>query len=320
MRRWWPRSLAGQAIALQILVIAVVVLAGSGLALVDARQDGDAAARQQVVSIATALADSPSTAAGDRIRQSHRDSAAGHRGGPHQHRHRLHHDHVARRHPVHPHRSAADRRALPRHHRARAARRDVHRGVHRHARAVHPRHRAGARRLRAGSSAWCRRASRSRRWRNAGAITVADDRRGQRWGAGDFVGRRVGDPAQAAAPDARTATRRAAGDVRTSRRDPAFGVRGADRARPRRRGAGQRRGPPPARPAAGPVSASDLPEFLRTYDPGARDEVHVTDDRVLVVNRSQVDAPTRHRLGGRHHPRPHRIARAHWANSARCRC
>ncbi|MDX1887369.1 sensor histidine kinase [Mycolicibacterium sp. 120270] len=62
MTRWWPRSLAGQAIALQILVIAVVVLAGSGLALLDARQDGDAAARQQVIGIATALADSPSTA------------------------------------------------------------------------------------------------------------------------------------------------------------------------------------------------------------------------------------------------------------------
>src|SRR3954463_2243910 len=63
MRRWWPRSLAGQAIALQIAVIAVVVLVGSVLALVDARADGDAAARQQVVAIATALADSPSTAA-----------------------------------------------------------------------------------------------------------------------------------------------------------------------------------------------------------------------------------------------------------------
>jgi sensor histidine kinase regulating citrate/malate metabolism len=60
--RWWPRSLAGQAIALQILVIAVVVLAGSALALIDARNDGDETARQQVVSIATALADSPSTA------------------------------------------------------------------------------------------------------------------------------------------------------------------------------------------------------------------------------------------------------------------
>ena len=59
----WPRSLAGQAIALQIVVIAVVVMAGAGLALFDARGDGDAAARQQVVAIATALADSPSTAA-----------------------------------------------------------------------------------------------------------------------------------------------------------------------------------------------------------------------------------------------------------------
>ena len=63
MRSWWPRSLAGQAITLQLVVIAVVVLAGSVLALIDARQDGDAAARQQVVSIATAIADSPSTAA-----------------------------------------------------------------------------------------------------------------------------------------------------------------------------------------------------------------------------------------------------------------
>jgi sensor histidine kinase regulating citrate/malate metabolism len=63
LSRWWPRSLAGQAIALQILVIAVIVLAGSALALLDARRDGDAAARQQVIGIATALADSPSTAA-----------------------------------------------------------------------------------------------------------------------------------------------------------------------------------------------------------------------------------------------------------------
>jgi sensor histidine kinase regulating citrate/malate metabolism len=62
LSRWWPRSLAGQAIALQIVVIAVVVLAGSALALFDAHRDGDAAARQQVLGIATALADSPSTA------------------------------------------------------------------------------------------------------------------------------------------------------------------------------------------------------------------------------------------------------------------
>src|SRR4029077_7713317 len=62
LSRWWPRSLAGQAIALQIVVIAVVVLAGSALALFDSRTDGDNAARQQVLGIATALADSPSTA------------------------------------------------------------------------------------------------------------------------------------------------------------------------------------------------------------------------------------------------------------------
>jgi sensor histidine kinase regulating citrate/malate metabolism len=58
-----PWSLATQAIVLQILVIAVVVMAGSALALFDAARDGDDAARQQVLGIATALADSPSTAA-----------------------------------------------------------------------------------------------------------------------------------------------------------------------------------------------------------------------------------------------------------------
>src|SRR5690349_2713067 len=59
-RRSW--TLAGQAIALQIVVVVVVVLAGSALALLDARRDADAAARQQVIGIATSLADSPATA------------------------------------------------------------------------------------------------------------------------------------------------------------------------------------------------------------------------------------------------------------------
>ncbi|MGV0745005.1 sensor histidine kinase [Mycolicibacterium sp. XJ870] len=63
MARFWPRSLAGQAIALQVIVVALVVLAGSALALLDARRDGEEAARQQVIGIATALADAPSTAA-----------------------------------------------------------------------------------------------------------------------------------------------------------------------------------------------------------------------------------------------------------------
>jgi sensor histidine kinase regulating citrate/malate metabolism len=62
MARWWPRSLAGQAFAQQVLVVALVVLAGSALALFDARRDADTAARGQALSVATALADSPSTA------------------------------------------------------------------------------------------------------------------------------------------------------------------------------------------------------------------------------------------------------------------
>ena len=62
LRAAWPRSLAGQAIALQVLVIALIVAVGSILALIDARQDGDAAARDQVLGIATSLADAPSTA------------------------------------------------------------------------------------------------------------------------------------------------------------------------------------------------------------------------------------------------------------------
>mgnify|MGYP006390187991 CR=1 FL=1 len=39
-----PRSLAGQAFALQAAVIVIVVLAGSALALLDARNDADDAA------------------------------------------------------------------------------------------------------------------------------------------------------------------------------------------------------------------------------------------------------------------------------------
>ena len=44
-----------------MLVVVLVVLAGSALALLDARRDADAAARQQVLGVATALADSTST-------------------------------------------------------------------------------------------------------------------------------------------------------------------------------------------------------------------------------------------------------------------
>ena len=68
----------------------------------------------------------------------------------------------------------------------------------------------------------------------------------------------------------------------------------------------------------GPVDRSDLPEFLRTYNPGARDEVHVTEDRVLVVNRSPVTTEARDTVLQRSSPSataPN--CRARWANSAR---
>lgn len=59
---WFPRSLAGQMFVLHAFVIAVVVLAGGVLAVSDARRHGDEIAREEVTGIAVALADSPSTA------------------------------------------------------------------------------------------------------------------------------------------------------------------------------------------------------------------------------------------------------------------
>ncbi|MBN9634445.1 MAG: ATP-binding protein, partial [Actinobacteria bacterium] len=66
MRSWpaAPRwSLAGQIVALQIAIIIVVVAAGSALAVVQSRRTNDAAAKQLLTGIVTALADAPSTAA-----------------------------------------------------------------------------------------------------------------------------------------------------------------------------------------------------------------------------------------------------------------
>ncbi len=47
--RWYPRTLAGQVAALMLAVVAVVVVAGSALAALDARVDGDRAARAAVI-------------------------------------------------------------------------------------------------------------------------------------------------------------------------------------------------------------------------------------------------------------------------------
>src|ERR1700704_2369746 len=48
----------------------------------------------------------------DRIRKGTRDSATRHRGRPQEHRHRVHHDHGARPHAIHPHRPEPDRREI----------------------------------------------------------------------------------------------------------------------------------------------------------------------------------------------------------------
>ncbi len=62
MLRWRPRTLAGQAVALQLAVVLVIVVSAALLALLDARFDGLRAARDQVRSVAVSIADAPSTA------------------------------------------------------------------------------------------------------------------------------------------------------------------------------------------------------------------------------------------------------------------
>ncbi len=223
MTRWWPRSLAGQAIALQILVIAVVVVAGSGLALLDARQDGDAAARQQVVAIATALADSPSTASAiesgratevlqpvteavrtntdiafitimspDGTRFTHTDPQQ--IGG----------QYLGSIEP--------------------ALRGETFTEVYTGTlgpsiRTIVP-VRDGSGRIVGLVAAGITQQTLAERWRTQW-LTIAVV---GAWGAGDFTCRGVGDPAATAPSDPRASARRAAGDVRTPRRDSAFGI------------------------------------------------------------------------------------------------
>ena len=203
-----------------------------------------------------------------------------------------------------------DRRALPRHHRACAARRDVHRGVHRHAGPVDPGDRAGARRIgprrRPGvgghHAADAGRSAGATQWPTIAAVGA---RR-----TGCRTRRGVGDPAPAAAPDPRAAARRAAGDVRTPRRDPAFGVRGA-------RSCSTATGWcwSTTRPAgcsgcrrAGSTQA-DLPEFLRSVRPRAR-ATRCTSPTTGCWWSTGPPWMTRDSVafGGRDDPRPHRIA------------
>jgi sensor histidine kinase regulating citrate/malate metabolism len=286
--RWWPRSLAGQAIALQVLVIGVVVAAGSGLALLDARQDGDAAARQQVVAIATALADSPSTAAAiesgrateilqpvteavrtntdvafitimspDGTRFTHTDpkQIGGHYLGS-----------------IEP-----------------ALRGETFTEVYTGTlgpsiRAIVP-VRDGSGRIVGLVSAGITQQTLAERWRSqwptiaavsVGALAIS------------LVGvwairRRLLRQTHGLRPDELRVMYEHHDAILHSVSE---GLIVLDRNGVALVNDEARRllGLPP-----GPVARSDLPEFLRTYNPGARDEVHVTEDRVLVVNRSQVD-------------------------------
>jgi sensor histidine kinase regulating citrate/malate metabolism len=286
--RWWPRSLAGQAIALQILVIAVVVLVGSGLALLDARRYGDAAARQQVISIATALADAPSTANAiesgrateilqpvteavrrntgiafitimgpDGIRFTHTDPSqiGGHYLGNTE--------------------SALRGETFS----------EVYTGtLGPSIRAVAPVRNASGR-IVGLVSAGITQQTLAQRWRSQwpsiAAVSVAAL-------AISLVGvwairRRLLRQTHGLRPDELRVMYEHHDAILHSVSE---GLIVLDRNGVALVNDEARRllALPP-----GPVARSDLPEFLRTYNPGARDEVHVTDDRVLVVNRSPVD-------------------------------
>jgi sensor histidine kinase regulating citrate/malate metabolism len=288
LSRWWPRSLAGQAIALQILVIAVVVLAGSGLALLDARQDADAAARQQVVAIATALADSPSTAAAiesgratevlqpvteavrantdiafitimspDGTRFTHTDpkQIGGHYLGTI--------EPAVRGEPF----------------------TEVYTGtLGPSVRTIVP-VRDGSGRVVGLVAAGITQQTLAERWRSQwptiAAVSVAALALSL---AGVWaIRRRLLRQTHGLRPDELRVMYEHHDAILHSVSE---GLIVLDRSGVALVNDEARRllGLPP-----GPVASSDLPEFLRTYNPGARDEVHVTEERVLVVNRSKVD-------------------------------
>jgi len=287
MRRWWPRSLAGQAIALQIAVIAVVVLTGSVFALIDARQDGDAAARQQVVSIATALADSPSTAAAiesgraTQVLQPVTEAV------------RTHTDvaFITIMSPDGTRFTHTDPQQIGGHYLGTiepALRGETFTEVYTgtlgpSVRAIAPVRDASGRVV-GLVSAGITQQTLAQRWREQwptiAIVSVAAL-------AISLVGvwairRRLLRQTHGLRPDELRVMYEHHDAILHSVSE---GLIVLDRGRVVLVNDEARRllGLQP-----GPVDAEDLPEFLRTYDPGVRDEVHVTDDRVLVVNRSRV--------------------------------
>ncbi len=288
MTRWWPRSLAGQAIALQVLVIAVVVVAGSGLALLDARQDGDAAARQQVVAIATTLADSPSTAAAI---ESGRATAI---LQPVTEAVRTHTDvaFITIMSPDGTRFTHTDPKQIGGHYLGTiepALRGETFTEVYTGTlgpsiRTIVP-VRDGSGRIVGLVAAGITQQTLAERWRSqwpmiaavsVGALAIS------------LVGvwairRRLLRQTHGLRPDELRVMYEHHDAILHSVSE---GLIVLDRNGVALVNDEARRllGLPP-----GPVARSDLPEFLRTYNPGARDEVHVTEERVLVVNRSQVD-------------------------------
>ncbi|VEG57416.1 signal transduction histidine kinase regulating citrate/malate metabolism [Mycolicibacterium aurum] len=287
-RSLWPQSLAGQAIALQILVITVIVVAGSALALLDARQDGDAAAEEQVLGIATSLADSPSTAAAiesgqatqilqpvtelvrrhtdiafitimapDRTRYTHTDPSQ--IGGAY----------LGTIDPALRGESFTE----------------VYTGtLGPSIRAVAPVHDADGRVI-GLVAAGILQQSLAERWRAQWPIIAAV---GLGALAVSLVGvwgirRRLLRQTRGLRPgelrvmyDHHDAILHSVSEGLIVLDDNGVALVNDEARRL-------------LSLPAGNVAASDLPEFLRTYNPGARDEIHVTDDRVLVVNRSRVE-------------------------------
>ncbi len=287
MSRW---SLAGQAFALQVLVIALIVAAGSALALLDARADGDAAAEAQVLGIATSLADAPSTAeaiesgnasevlqpvtelvrrhadiafitimAPDRTRYTHTDPAQ--IGG----------DYLGNIEPALRGESFTE----------------VYTGtLGPSIRAVAPVHDADGRVI-GMVAAGILQQSLVQRWREqwftiaavaVGALVVSLI---GVWG----IRRRLLRQTRGLRPDElrvmydhHDAILHAVSEglIVLDEKDRAGVVLVNDEAR-------RLLALPP-----GPVTVADLPDFLQTRDPGVRDEVHVTEERVLVVNRARV--------------------------------
>ncbi|AMO63074.1 signal transduction histidine kinase regulating citrate/malate metabolism [Mycolicibacterium phlei] len=291
MSGWRPRSLATQAIILQIVVIAVVVLAASALALVDARRDGDEAARDQVLGIATALADSPSTAAAiesgrateilqpvteavraqtaiafitimapDRTRFTHTDPS------------QIGLEYIGTIEP-----------AL----RGETFSETYTGTLGPSIRAVAPVRNASGE-IVGLVSAGILQTSLAERWRAQipviAAITVAA--LAVSLAGGLLIRRRLLRQTHGLRPDELRVMYEHHDAILHSVSE---GLIVLDRAGVALVNDEARRllGLP-----SGPVSRADLPDFLRTANPGARDEVHVTEDRVLVVNRSHVtDAP-----------------------------